>query len=127
MTQLPIFQSLILHYDKGKHTKQEGDSKVCCRRPQSQKAAQVAEQDKQEYRSDIIGKFLCIWSQYSLCHLLQHFHTKFNHILKCTWYICGIFHGFFRHERQNQDNDGNYYHPYRRCSNPDLLTADTVF
>ena len=86
-----IFDSLVLYDRKRDQTKKERNTKVGSNRSQAEQTTQVAEQNKQKNRSDIVRKPVRWTAKNPRGHIFQHFHTEFDDILECSRYIRRMF------------------------------------
>ena len=73
MTHAAVFDSLVVHNEEGDHTKQKCNAIVCSGRTKSQHTAQVAKQNKQENRTNIVDKPSCIAAQNTASHIGKGF------------------------------------------------------
>ena len=82
MTHAAVFDSLVVHNEEGDHTKQKCNAIVCSGRTKSQHTAQVAKQNKQENRTNIVDKPSCIAAQNTASHIGKGFIGHLQRILE---------------------------------------------
>ena len=86
MTHAAVFDSLVVHNEEGDHTKQKCNAIVCSGRTKSQHTAQVAKQNKQENRTNIVDKPSCIAAQNTASHIGKGFIGHLQRILEPVSY-----------------------------------------